>query len=257
MARRFRVGYQLDPQHCTMQQLRAAYRSADQLGADTVWVWDHMFLRYGPPDFGSFECWTLLAAMAVETQHAQIGALVSCNSYRNPELLAYMAGTVDHLSGGRTILGVGAGWFERDYHEYGYEFGDAPARLRRLSADLPRMRARLGKLVPQPPHQIPIMIGGGGEKVTLRLVARYADMWNAFPPTDSYARKNAILDEWCSREGRDPRAIERTVSTEDDMVDDLEELLEAGAQHLIVPGAHPFDMAPLERLIARAEASTT
>jgi probable F420-dependent oxidoreductase len=254
MARRFRVGYQIHPQHCTVDQIRTAYRSADQLGADTVWVWDHMFPLYGPPEGASHECWTLLAAMAVETRNAHIGALVSSNSYRNPDLLAYMAGTVDHLSGGRAILGVGAGWFERDYQEYGYEFGDAPARLRRLGLDLPRIRTRLERLSPPPPHRVPIMIGGGGEKVTLRLVARHADMWNTFPPADSYARKNAILDDWCERVGRDPREIERTVSIGDDITDaDIDALLGAGAQHLILRASQPFDMAPLQRLLARAE----
>jgi alkanesulfonate monooxygenase SsuD/methylene tetrahydromethanopterin reductase-like flavin-dependent oxidoreductase (luciferase family) len=98
------------------------------------------------------------------------------------------------------------------------------------------------------------MIGGGGEKVTLRLVARHADMWNTFPPAENYARKNAILDDWCERIGRDPREIERTVSIGMDIIDaDIDALLGAGAQHLIVRGAQPFDMAPLERLIARAE----
>jgi probable F420-dependent oxidoreductase len=254
MARRFRVGYQIHPQHCTVDQIRTAYRSADQLGADTVWVWDHMFPLYGPPEGASHECWTLLAAMAVETRNAHIGALVSSNSYRNPDLLAYMAGTIDHLSGGRAILGVGAGWFERDYQEYGYEFGDAPARLRRLGLDLPRIRTRLERLSPPPPHRVPIMIGGGGEKVTLRLVARHADMWNTFPPADSYARKNAILDDWCERVGRDPREIERTVSIGDDITDaDIDALLGAGAQHLILRASQPFDMAPLQRLLARDE----
>jgi probable F420-dependent oxidoreductase len=256
MARRFRVGFQIHPQHCTVEQIRTAYRSADELGADTVWVWDHMFPLYGPPDGAHYECWTLLAAMAVETRSAEIGALVSSNSYRNPDLLAYMAGTVDHLSGGRCILGVGAGWFERDYQEYGYEFGDAPARLRRLGLDLPRMRARLERLSPPPPHRVPIMIGGAGERVTLRLVARHADMWNTFPPADEYARKNAILDDWCRTIGRDPAEIERTMSISADVVDgDVEPLLAAGAQHLILRGVQPFDMAPLERLIARAEGS--
>jgi len=254
MARRFRVGYQIHPQHCTVDQIRTAYRSADQLGADTVWVWDHMFPLYGPPEGASHECWTLLAAMAVETRSAHIGALVSSNSYRNPELLAYMAGTVDHLSGGRAILGVGAGWFERDHQEYGYEFGDAPARLRRLGLDLPRIRVRLERLSPPPPHRVPLMIGGGGEKVTLRLVARHADMWNTFPPADSYARKNSILDDWCERVGRDPREIERTVSIGDDIAGgDIDALLAAGAQHLILRAGQPFDMAPLQRLLARAE----
>ena len=254
MPRRFRVGYQIHPQHCTVDEIRAAARRADELGADTVWVWDHMYPLYGPSDGASHECWTLLAAIAVETRSAHIGALVCSTSYRNPELLAYMAGTLDHLSGGRAILGVGAGWFERDYTEYGYEFGDAPSRLRRLGADLPRIRSRLERLPAPPPHRVPIMIGGGGEKVTLRLVARHADMWNTFPPFDGYARKCAILDDWCARIGRDPREIERTMSIGSDMVDgDLDEALATGASHLIIRGAQPFDMGPLERLIARAE----
>ncbi|TMD06500.1 MAG: LLM class F420-dependent oxidoreductase [Chloroflexi bacterium] len=254
MPRRFKVGYQIHPQHCTVDEIRTAARRADELGADTVWVWDHMYPLYGPPDGSSHECWTLLAAIAVETRRAHIGALVCSTSYRNPELLAYMAGTLDHLSGGRAILGVGAGWFERDYTEYGYEFGDAPARLRRLGADLPRIRSRLERLPAPTPHRVPIMIGGGGEKVTLRLVARHADMWNTFPPFDGYARKCTILDDWCARIGRDPHEIERTMSIGSDMVDgDLDEALGAGATHLIIRGAQPFDMAPLERLIARAE----
>jgi probable F420-dependent oxidoreductase len=255
MARRFRVGYQIHPQHCTVDQIRTAYRAADELGADTIWVWDHMYPLYGPPDGNHYECWVLLAAMAAETKHAEIGALVSSTSYRNPELLAYMAGTLDQVSGGRAILGVGAGWFERDYQEYGYEFGDAPARLRKLGQDLPRMRSRLEKLAPPTPHRVPIMIGGGGERVTLRLVARHADMWNFFQPADEYARRNAILDEWCAKEGRDPAAIERTMSLGGDQVGSVEENLAAGARHLIIRGAQPFDMKPLERLIALAESS--
>lgn len=254
MARRFRIGYQIHPQHCTVDQIRAAGRAADRLGVDTLWVWDHMYPLYGPSDGWHHECWTLLAALAAETGTAHLGALVSSNGYRNPELLAYMAGTLDHISGGRAILGVGAGWFERDYQEYGYEFGDAPARLRQLGRDLPRIRGRLERLPAPPPHRVPIMIGGGGERVTLGLVARHADMWNFFEPADSYGRKNALLDEWCVREGRDPSAIERTMSIGPDSVNrDLDELLSGGAQMLILRGMQPFDMAPLERLIARAE----
>ncbi|MEZ5239641.1 MAG: LLM class F420-dependent oxidoreductase [Microthrixaceae bacterium] len=200
-----RVGVQLHPQATTVGDLRAAWRSADQMGADSIWVWDHFFPLYGDPDAAHFEAWTLMAAMAADTERARLGTLVTGNSYRNPELLADMARTVDHISGGRAYLGVGSGWFERDYEEYGYEFGTAIGRLRQLEADLPRMRDRLSKLNPAPLGELPLLIGGSGEKVTLRLVAQYADAWNTFGPPDHFASKNEVLDRWCADLGRPHR----------------------------------------------------
>jgi probable F420-dependent oxidoreductase len=189
--------------------------------------------------------------MAADTDRAQLGMLVTCNSYRNPELLADMARTTDHVSGGRMYLGIGSGWFERDYAEYGYEFGTAPGRLRQLADDLPRIQARVAALRPGPIGDLPILIGGSGEKVTLKLTAQYADAWNSFGPPAAFAHKNAVLDRWCAEVGRDPAAIERTVAIEPDDVDDLDAYLEAGATHLIVMTGPPFDLAPLERLLAR------
>jgi probable F420-dependent oxidoreductase len=250
---RFRVGVQLHPQATTVPELRAAWRAADALGVDSIWTWDHFFPLYGDPDAAHFEAWTLLSAMAVDTELAQLGLLVGCNSYRNPDLLADMARTVDHLAGGRLYLGIGSGWFERDYDEYGYEFGTAPGRLRTLGESLPRIKARLAKLTPPPVGSLPILIGGGGEQVTLRLVAEHADAWNTFGPPETYAHKNAVLNQWCEKVGRDPSEIERTVGIGANEVDDAEAYLDAGATHLIVMTGHPYDLGPVEQLVGRAQ----
>ena len=160
-----------------------------------------------------------------------------------------MARTVDHISGGRVIFGIGSGWFEKDYDEYGYEFGTAGSRLRQLEADLPRMKSRLAKLNPAPVGSMPILIGGSGEKVTLRLVAEYADSWNTFGPPENFARLNGVLNDWCAKVDRDPSEIERTVAVGATDVHDVERYLDAGATHVIVGIGTPFDLTALQSLI--------
>src|SRR6476646_5965969 len=231
---RFKVGVQLHPQVATVDELRFAWRAADALGVDSIWVWDHFFPLYGNPDANHYEAYTLLAAMAADTNYARLGALVTCNSYRNPQLLADMARTIDVISGGRFVLGIGSGWFERDYTEYGYEFGTAPGRLRDLAAALPLIIDRLGRLTPPPTGDLPIRIGGSGEKVTLRLVAEYTDAWNTFGPPANFAAKNKVLDEWCRKLARPPSHVERTAALQPNEVDTWREYLDAGAEHLIV-----------------------
>jgi probable F420-dependent oxidoreductase len=244
-----RVGVQLHPQHCTIDDLRSAWRRADAAGLDSIWIWDHFYPLYGEPDGPHFEGWSLLSAMAADTERARLGVLVSCNTYRNPDLLADMARTVDQISGGRVYLGIGAGWFERDYAEYGYGFSTARGRLDALEESLQRITARVQKLDPPPVGPLPIIIGGAGEKVTLRLVAQYADAWNMFGTPEEYTAKCSVLDGWCDRLGRDPAEIERTVLLLDqNQADNWRDHVTAGATHLIYAAGAPFDLAPVERL---------
>ena len=260
-----RIGVQLHPQHCTYDELITAVKASDQLGVDSLWTWDHFYPLYGEPDAPNqeapvttsphrgahFEAWTLLTSMACHTTHAEVGLLVGCNSYRNPQLLADMARTVDHISGGRLILGIGSGWFERDYAEFGYEFGTAPGRLKDLAKNLPIIKERLGKLNPAPLRAIPIMIGGGGEKVTLKLVAQHATMWNGFGPPDNFAHKNQILTQWCKDLGRDPAEVERSVLVmRPNELDSLDDFVAAGAQHIILGLGWPFPISAVEKLVA-------
>lgn len=251
--RRYRVGVQLHPQHCSIDELRSAWERADALGVDSIWTWDHFYPLYGPADGHHYEGTSLLAAMAVTTRNARIGLMVGCNSYRNPELMADVHRTIDHLSGGRVYLGIGSGWFERDYAEYGYEFGTARGRLDRLATDLPRMKSRIERLSPPPVGRMPIMVGGAGERVTLRIVAECADAWNSFGPPENWAHKNAVLDRWCGEVGRDPAEIERTVCVGHEDLGRFDAYAEAGAEHLIMMLGHPFDFADVEALLAAAE----
>jgi probable F420-dependent oxidoreductase len=247
-----KVGVQFHPQDTTIDQLRSAWKSADAMGVDSIWVWDHFYPLYGDPTATHFEGWSLLAAIACETTNAHFGALVTCNSYRNPELLADMARTVDHLSGGRLYLGIGSGWFERDYEEYGYEFGTAIGRLKALEAALPRIKSRLAKLNPAPVGRMPIMIGGGGEKVTLRLVAEFGDACNIGWTLADFTRKNQILTEWCEQLGRDPKEVERTTPVWAAAVEELPAYVEAGAEHVIMSVGPPYDLTAVERAMELA-----
>ena len=198
-----------------------------------------------------FECWTMLGAWAEATSRVEIGALVTCNSYRNPELLADMARTVDHISGGRLILGIGAGWFERDYDEYGYDFGTAGARLADLAQALPRIKQRWTKLNPAPTRDIPVLVGGGGERKTLRYTAEHAQIWHSFGDVDVLIRKNAVLDGHCADIGRDPAEIERSIAVQQAPEEVADALVAAGATLFTVGvGGPDYDLGLLRRWIA-------
>ena len=246
-----RIGVQIQPQHAEWAQIRDTALMAEDKGVDVAFTWDHFYPLHGEPDGKHFECWTMLAAWAEATSRIEIAPLVTCNSYRNPELLADMARTVDHISGGRIILGIGSGWFEKDYDAYGYPFGTAGSRLDDLAMSLPRIEARLGKLNPQPTREIPLLIGGGGEKKTLRMVARHADIWHGFGEAEVVERKLRILDEWCDKEGRDPDAIERSISVKDDPAAQGPALHALGVRLFVLSAGGPdYDFARLDDWVA-------
>jgi probable F420-dependent oxidoreductase len=250
-SRRFKVGVQLEPQHTSIAELRHAWRTADDLGVDSLWTWDHFRPVRGDVTGAHFEGWTQLAAMAVETTGAQIGVLVSCVSYRNPDLLADMARTVDHLSGGRVVLGLGAGWYGDEYSDYGYGYGIPRRRLDALEEGIVRVKRRLGRLVPGPLGPMRLMVGGGGERRTLRLVAQHADAWNVvLSSPDEFRAKNERLTSWCERLGRDPRTVERSVLINDPCAyGRATEFVGAGAEHVIVAVGHPFSFEPVRELL--------
>jgi len=253
---RVKIGVQVRPQHVEFDAMRRAWRDAEELGVDTIFTWDHFFPLSGPGDGNHWEGMASMACLAETTERAEIGALVCCNTYRNPELLADAHRTIDHMSGGRVILGIGAGWFQRDYEEYGYEFGTAASRLRSLADALPRIRARLDRLQPPPLRRMPILIGGAGPKVTLRLVAEHADAWHAFGDARTFREKDEILREHCARAGRDPAEIERTWGAPRE-ASGAEDLVAAGVTHVILglDGRGPrYDLGPLRELVAWRDA---
>jgi probable F420-dependent oxidoreductase len=255
MHRQIRIAAQLHPQHADYADIRRAAVRAEEIGVDIVYNWDHFFPLYGGSPSANvgkhFECWTMLASFAEVTERVEIGALVTCNSYRNPELLADMARTVDHISNGRLILGIGAGWFEKDYTEYGYEFGTPGSRLAGLAASLPRISSRLATLDPPPLRHIPILIGGGGERKTLRYTARHADIWHGFGSPPVIAHKNRVLDEWCTSEGTDPAGIERSVGVDVASIDKADDYVSAGATQISLGLNGPgYDLGPVKEWLA-------
>lgn len=224
MNNQIKVGVQLWPGGTPdYRTWRDAVIHADQSGVDAIFGYDHFhrpaveIIDGGPkllpvqPDVNNFEGWTALASWGEITSTAQIGLLVTGIGYRNPDLLADMARTVDHISGGRLILGVGSGWYDKDYQVYGYHFGTTKSRMDLFEASLARIEKRLSALTPAPVRPIPILIGGSGERRTMPLVARHAHIWHSFLDLESFRRKNDLLKQLASEVGRDASEIERAV----------------------------------------------
>ena len=208
----------------------AAGRRAEELGYDHLWTWDHIYAIFGDPYQPIFEGYTALAALGQATDRIRLGLFVGANTFRNPGLTAKCATTLDHITGGRAVLGIGGAWFETEHQAFGIDFGEgfgqrldwlaeSAAALRSLLdggevTSAPGGRYEFDRLRISPPpvqNHLPIMIGGGGEKKTLRIVAEYADMWNVFGTPETVARKDEILRAHCADVGRDSDAIERSL----------------------------------------------
>ncbi|GAB3602878.1 LLM class F420-dependent oxidoreductase [Microbacterium aureliae] len=255
-----RLGVQIQPQHVTYPQIRDAVTRLEDMGVDILFNWDHFFPLSGDPDGLHFESWTMLGAWAEQTERVEFGALVNCNSYRGADLQADMARTIDHISArggdaGRFIFGTGSGWFEKDYAEYGYEFGTAGSRLDDLAEGLRRIEARWDALNPAPTRRIPVMIGGKGEQKTLRLVARHADIWHSFVRPEELPGKLDVIRRWAEKEQRDTAdlVISNELQRRDEHIADA--LFEGGTRVFTLGFPGPdFDYGVVARWLAWRDA---
>lgn len=226
-----RLGILLWSQATDWASFEAAARRVDDLGYDSLWTWDHLYAIFGDPYQAIFEGYATLAAWAMVTRKVRLGLLVGANTFRNPGLVAKMATNLDRMSDGRAILGLGGAWFELEHRAYGLEFGrsvgerldwmdEAVEAIRNLVdgkefSSTGEGRYRFDQLRMEPPAvqaRLPIMIGGSGERKTLRTVAKYADMWNAMGSVELLSHKDEVLREHCAAVGRDPSEIERTAA---------------------------------------------
>ena len=223
---------------------------AEELGYDSLWVYDHFHNVPRPAHEAVFECWTTLAAISQRTSKIRLGQMVGCNSYRQPSLLAKITSTLDVISGGRLDWGIGAGWYENEYQGYGYEFSSPRVRIGMLREAVEIVRSmwtepettydgryyhlRRANCDPKPlqrPHP-PVLIGGGGEQLTLRVVARLADRSNFGGKPHEFAHKCEVLKQHCKEVGRDYDEIEKTMSGEVFVRETEAELVAAGSKSL-------------------------
>jgi probable F420-dependent oxidoreductase len=242
---------------------RHAVMHAENQGTDVILGYDHFHapkfadivngnavFAEADDDVQNFEGWTALASWGEITTRAEIGLLVSGIGYRNPDLLADMARTVDHISGGRVILGVGAGWYEKDYKSYGYDFGSLTSRMDLFDESLVRIENRLSRLIPPPVRKIPILIGGSGVRRTLPAVARYADLWHSLLPIEDFRNATARVAELAEKAQRADADIERSVNWQG--ARSAEEYLAAGATLFLTeiwPTAQGYDFAALDEML--------
>jgi alkanesulfonate monooxygenase SsuD/methylene tetrahydromethanopterin reductase-like flavin-dependent oxidoreductase (luciferase family) len=224
-----RFGLQLWPQRTTWPEFREAALAAEAAGWDSIWTWDHLLAIQGPWEQPIYEGWSLLSAVGAITTRVRVGLMVGANTFRNPGLTTKLATTLDHVTDGRAVLGIGGAWFEREHEAFGIDFGRSVGdRLDRLDEAVSLIRRLLdGERVthegfytmtdalcaPLPVQEhLPILVGGSGPRKTLRTVARYADGWNTNGEVEAVREKLAILAGHCADVGRDPAEIELTIS---------------------------------------------
>lgn len=272
---RIRFGIKTAPQHTTYGEVLRVWQEADEQPLlEHAWLFDHFMPIVGDPAGPCLEGWSLLAALAASTRRLRVGLMVTGNTYRHPAVLANIAATVDIISNGRLDLGIGAGWNEREHGAYSIPLYPVGERIRRLGEACEVIRLlwmeraasfegtyyRLTEAYCEPkplqnPHP-PIVIGGSGERLTLRVAARYADIWNYVTgPVEEFTRKNAVLDEHCRVVGRDPAVIERSVQLVMDPGDWpagrelVRSFIAAGATHVILNLRPPYPDHIAARLV--------
>ena len=258
-----KLGILLWTQAATWPEMLDAAKRVDRLGYEHLWTWDHLYAIFGDPYQPIFEGWSLLSAWAMATERTRLGLLVGANTFRNPGLVAKTAATLDHVSGGRAILGIGGAWMELEHQAHGIDFGRGfGQRLDWLDESVSAMRRVLDggsvtsdpgghyafddlrHLPPPVQRQLPIMIGGSGEKKTLRTVARYANMWNAMGPVAMMAHKVEVLRGHCEVVGRDIGEIEFTLGVKVTIRDskaEAEKVMRAALAHNRTPLADVAD----------------
>jgi probable F420-dependent oxidoreductase len=264
------IGFQLAAQYGDMKTMRNAWVKAEELGADRIYTSDHLCAVKVDSSHVSrvntgegsvtleekvFEATAIQAAMAVTTSRVQIGCNVHGNSYRNPNMMAYIANTIDHLSGGRFLLGMGTGYTKQDYDAFGYEYGTQNSRSLAFERDIPIILDRFTKLNPPPLHHIPIMIASMGEKIGMRTVARHADIWHFYGPYETMLAKAEVLKSICKEVGRDIKEIEFATNYWPSLLkgsnDTLEKYVEMGVKHIIVFAEGPnWDLGLLREVLA-------
>ena len=271
-----RFSFQTMPQEVSYQAVQDVWLEADELGFDCGFLYDHFLPIYTDPTGPCLEGWTLLASLAAQTKNLRLGLLVTGNTYRNPSVVAKMAATVDHISGGRLILGMGAGWFEPEHTAYGIPYHTTGRRARRLveAVELIKMlftqdtttyngkyyQIKDAPFAPKPlqkPHP-PILIGGMGPKVIQPLVARHANIWNFFVRDGGPERAKEIGDKFdaiCHEVGRDPSEVEKSITVRPptlkkssaEIHTELKAFAEVGVRHFIIWMPPPYDRLTMRR----------